>query len=55
MKLIKYSSALQVKLLSVFNQTENSCIFLADASIIICCRLTDEDAQKHDFLTDENA
>ena len=54
MKLIRYSSALQIKLLSVFNQTENNHIFFTEIETIKCCRLTDENVQKHDSLIDEN-
>ena len=54
MKLIKYSSALQIELLSIFNQTENSCILLAEIETIICCRFTDKNAQEYNFLIDEN-
>ena len=54
-KLIRYLFALQVEFLNIFNQTENNCILLADASATVHCRLTDENVQKHDFLTNENA
>ena len=52
MKLIKYLSVLQVKLLSIFNQTENDHIFLAEIETTIQHRLTDKNAQKHNFLTE---
>ena len=54
-KLTRYSSALQIKLLSVFDQTENSHIFLIEIEATICHKLTGRNAQRHDFLTDENA
>ena len=53
MKLTRYLFVLQIKLLSVFNQTENNCILLADATVYH--KLIDENAWRHDFLTDENA
>jgi len=50
-KLTRYLSALWVKLLSVFDQIENSHILLTGIETIIQHRLTDENAQKHSFLT----
>ena len=52
MKLIKYLSALQVELLNIFNQTENSCILLAEVETTIQHKLTDENVQRHSILTE---
>ena len=52
MKLIKYLFALQIELLSIFNQIENSCIFLTEIETTIQYRFIDENAQKHNFLTE---
>ena len=49
-KLTRYSFALQIKLLSIFDQIENSCILLAEIETTIWCRLIDENAQKHNSL-----
>ena len=54
MKLTRYSSALQIKFLNIFNQIENNHIFFTDTNITVHHKLADEDTQKHDFLTDEN-
>ena len=54
MKLTKYLSALQVKLLNVFDQTENNHILFAEVETTIQHKLTDKNAQEHNFLTDEN-
>ena len=51
-ELTRYSSALWVELLNVFDQTENSCIFLAEIEITIQYRLTDENVWRHNFLTE---
>ena len=51
-ELIKYSSALWVELLNIFNQIENSHILLAEVETIIQHRLTDENIQKHNSLTE---
>ena len=55
MKLTRYLSALQIKLLSVFDQTKNNHILLAEIETTIHHKLTDRNAQRHSFLTDENA
>ena len=49
-KLTRYLFALQIEFLSIFDQTENSCIFLAEVEIIIWHKLIDENAQKYNFL-----
>ena len=54
-ELTRYSSALQVELLSIFDQTENSCILLTEIETTIHHKLTDRNAQKHNFLTNKNA
>ena len=50
MKLTRYSSALQIKLLNIFDQIKNNHILLTEVEIIIQYKLTDKNAQKHDFL-----
>ena len=52
MKLTRYLSALQIKLLNIFNQIENNHILLTEVEATIQHRFTDENAQKHSFLTE---
>ena len=54
-KLTRYLSALWVKLLSIFDQTENNHILFTEVETIICHRLTGRNVWGHDFLIDENA
>ena len=51
-KLTRYLSALWIKFLSIFNQTENNHILLAEIETIIQHKLTDENVWKHNFLTE---
>ena len=52
MKLTRYSSALQIKFLSIFDQIEDSCILLTEVETTIQHRLIDENVWKHNFLTE---
>ena len=52
MKLTRYLFALQIKLLNIFDQTENNHILLTEVETTIQHKLTDENAQKHNFLTE---